>query len=132
MTTNRKLSTQIDDDKQTARVSIDGTLTTAEIETLIADLAVIRAHMLPPAPDSPYEPASHNISVQKNASAIVGLLRDGNVRFWMRNIGIGWLAFDVQIANACAIRDYLVDRIPADGTGPSLFDKKLGDGDPSH
>jgi hypothetical protein len=44
MTTNSKLSTQIDDDKQTARVSIDGTLTTAEIETLIADPC------LPPSP----------------------------------------------------------------------------------
>jgi len=129
------LSAQIADDKQSVRLSIDDTLSTIDVETLIADLAVIRAHMLPAVPDSPPgtdEPASHNVSHQKNAAAIVGMLRDGSVRFWMRNIGIGWLPFDVTIKNACAIRDYLISRTSSAGTGPGLFSDDLGGGGAPH
>jgi hypothetical protein len=124
------------DDKQSARVSIDRMLTAAGIETLIAELAVTRAHMLPAVSDSPSgldsEDQSHHLSVQENSNVVVARLRDGRIRFWMRNIGIGWMVFNVPIQAACAIRDYLIANTPPAKGGRGLFDKNVGDPDISH
>ena len=136
MTTNTKLSTQLDEGKHSARISIDGTLTAVEIETLIADLAVTRAHMLPTVPDSPpglddVIEEAHNLSVQENPRVVVARLSDGRMRFWVRNIGIGWLVFNLPVTGACAIRDYLLANTPAKGD-PGLFKESGGDPNTSH
>jgi hypothetical protein len=102
------------------------------VETLIADLAALRAQMIPEVPrNRPDRDSKQNVSVQDNADMEVRLLRDGRIRFWIRNCGLGWLVFNLPVGPACAIRDYLIANTPEQPAGNNVFEE-FGGGDASH
>jgi len=128
---------QLSADKQLAIVSIDRTLSAFELQTLIADLAVARAQMLPTVqfePPGRREPApdSLNVSEQDDPYLQAARLRDGRIRLWIRNQGIGWLAFNIPADKACGLRDYLIANTGANPSGSGLFQKQGSDPDTTH
>jgi len=128
---------ELSDDKKEAFIAIDETLTTADFEKLIGDLLVLRDGM---DPSVPYEPPNRhvdadqdtNVSVQTNPYVTMKLLKDRRIRFWLRNSGLGWMIFDLPVATACGIRDYLIANTPDDVNAPSLFTEEADKGDKSH
>ena len=128
---------KLSDDKKSISISVSGKLSTIEVETLIADLAFLRANMLPPVPfelPRPADPNSDlpNVSSQDDPYLSVRLLRDGSIRFWLRNFGLGWMVFNLPVEKACAVRDYLVANTPKESPGPNIFAKHIKSSGPSH
>ena len=105
------LQSKISEDGALATVSFQGDVSATQIESLIADLAVIRANMLPAVSNNYNNPdamENRNASVQDDAAIFVARLSNGKFRFWLRNIGIGWLAFNVSPVLARGIGEYLL------------------------
>ncbi len=128
---------KLSDDKKSISISVIGTLSTAKVDTLIADLAFLRANMLPPVqlePPRPGDPNSDhpNVSSQDDPSISVRLLRDGKIRFWLRNRGLGWMVFNLPVEKACAVRDYLIANTPKESPGPNIFTEDFKSSGPSH
>jgi hypothetical protein len=128
---------KLSDDKRTLVAQIDKTLSPSEVQTLISDLAELRANMLPPVPRERAQLVDEtgdgpNVSMQNDPDAEVRLLRDGRIRFWFRNSGLGWLVFNVPTDKACAIRDYLIANTPEGHTGPNLFSDDGTSGNAAH
>lgn len=94
----------------------------SELETLIADLADLRASMEPPISYEAPQPGENgpNLSVQAEPYMTMKRLRNGGVRMYLRNSGLGWLLFDFRPDQAIAIRDYLAVSTDAD-TASALF-----------
>ena len=100
---------KLSDDKKSVSLSINGTLSTNELTTLIAKLAVVRANMLPEVPKEPPVKSDDGImSVQDNPWLVIAKLKDNRIRFGLRNAGLGWLVFNIPSNQACSIRDYLI------------------------
>lgn len=128
---------KLSDDKKSISISVDGTLSTVEVETLIADLAFLRANMLPPVPfelPKPGDPNSDlpNLSVQDDPYLSAKLLKDGQIRLWLRSFGLGWMVFNLPIERACALRDFLIANTPDESHDPHFFTQAKNDGSPSH
>lgn len=117
-----KLST----DKKNLQVKISGVLSAADLESLIADLAALRAQMEPQVPltvDALKKATeSRNVSVVDEPDMEVRPLKDGRIRIWMRSGGLGWLIFNLTRNNAVVLRDYLIA-----STGDSEISSLLGD-----
>lgn len=122
---NRKLKMQLSEDKKTLNLSLTTSLIASEVETLISDLAELRANMLPPVPFERPNPNDENsparLLVQNEPSFMAKLLKDGRIRFWLRNNGLGWLAFNFTINQAITLREYLNCNTPKDDGLPNLF-----------
>jgi hypothetical protein len=92
-------------------------LTPREIETLIADLAVLRARLLPavpldpPSKQSPDSDDRGQISEQSEPHFAVRRLRD---------------VFNFTVRQACWLRDYLTASLPATPGDPNLLDEEVG------
>ena len=125
------------EDKKSIALSISGNLSTQELEVLIVELSVARAHMLPPVPfevpksDDPNFDVP-NISSQDDPYMSAGSLRDGSFRLWLRSFGYGWMVFTFPLEKACALRDYLVANTPASSRSFNFFADNPGDGSSSH
>ena len=111
------------DDKASVRLKIEGSLSTSEVESLIADLALVRGRMIPEVTrkNPLLDPGEPNISIQDDPDFQLRLLRDGSIRLWIRNRGLGWLIFNIPVNNACTMRDYLIANTPTDENGPDFF-----------
>lgn len=86
-------------------------MSTNDLETLIADLAEIRAGKQPGVPMSRPKPGTSpetNISMQDEPSIEARLLKDGRIRLWIRNAGIGWLAFNLSHEQSLTLRDFMI------------------------
>jgi hypothetical protein len=84
-------------------------MTPAQVETLIADLALLRARM---QPEVPYDPPTdgddtQRISVEDNPYVLAKALSRGRLLLMLRNHGLGWLAFRLRPDQALAPRDYI-------------------------
>lgn len=126
----------ISDDKKSAQISINKTFTAPEIETLISELAVIRANMLPPIPFEPPKATdpdidSSHVTEQDEPHVQVKLLKDNRIRIWLRSWGLGWMAFNLTQENACIIRDYLIANTP-DNRDADFFRDQGSHGDALH
>lgn len=125
-------------DSTSATLSIVGTFTPEQLQTLIADLAVARANMLPPVPYERKELAqasddSLRLSEQSDPYVQIAERRDKTFLLWMRNSGIGWLAFNVSRETAVGIRDYITSRTLDDKAGtPGLFGEQGPEGHGAH
>lgn len=108
-------------------------LTTAELETLIADLAELRAGMTPPVSQHPPRPGEQdqNISCQDEPAMQARLLRDGRIRLWIRNAGLGWLVFNLAREQAVTLREFLRANTDPDAI-PALFGDNDGEGQAPH
>ena len=124
-------------DKTLAEISIKASLSAQQLETLIADLALLRGNMAPQVPYEVPDPtnsltATQNVSIQDDPYFALRLLRDGRIRLWLRNHGLGWLVFNLPVDKACVARDYLVANTPTVESSPNLFIDDLGDRGTSH
>ncbi|SFI31050.1 hypothetical protein [Nitrosomonas sp. Nm34] len=100
---------KLSDDKKSVSLSINETLSASELTTLIAELAVIRANMLPEVSmKPPIKREDGTASIQDNPRLAIARLKDNRIRFWLRNAGLGWLIFDIPSDQAGPIRDYLI------------------------
>jgi hypothetical protein len=93
------------------------------IETLIADLMDLRANMEPPVSDQPPTAGSNQrVALQNDPGIIARRLKDGRIRLWIQNAGIGWLAFDLSHRNGATLRDFMAANV--DTTTSDLFSKE--------
>lgn len=122
------------DDKMSAKLSIAGTYSSSQLETLITELLILRANLLPEVPLEPPkksdDPALHtsNISVQDNPHWQARPLRDGRIRMYLRHAGLGWMVFNLPVDQACTFRDFLIVNTPkANPRGIDLFVQDVDD-----
>lgn len=95
-----------------ARITIDTTLDAAAVEALIHRLAHIRARMTPGVPTSrPARDSDTQILEQDNTAARFDTTLDGGLRIWLRNLGLGWLAFRLPPRGVEALRQLISQQI---------------------
>lgn len=121
---------ELSSDRRSIRITMDSTLDAHGLSTFIADLAVTRANM---EPQVPYEPPqagdySTNTSEQDNPYFQARRLRDGRIRLWIRNAGIGWMAFNIPAAQAITLRDYLIVHTDPNASSDLLREEVGGSG----
>ena len=122
----------ISEDKRTIRLKVDKTLTTEQLETLISDLAELRAGMDPPVPmERPTSP-DQRVSMQDEPAILAIPLKDGRIRFWLRNHGIGWLVYNFTIQQAITLREFFISNTPESDGNPNLFHDDGTDSGPAH
>ncbi|HZH42768.1 MAG TPA: hypothetical protein VEY50_01600 [Lysobacter sp.] len=93
-------------------ITLLGEFTADEIESLIRKLAVTRAGMDPPVPDTPPTAQTPGeVLVHEDASFSLGELDDGGVRVWLRSDGAGWLAFTLTKSDIDGIVAYIRRRL---------------------
>jgi hypothetical protein len=99
-----------------ARVSLTGEFTASEFEEIIRDLAQARASLQPAVPMRP--PSTENegdVLLQEDSQFTFAKLATGGLRIWLRNEGIGWLAFNLSATDVRGIREFLAKQ-GRDGT----------------
>jgi len=130
------IKSKLSNDKSKLQISINMELTTEGVETLLADLALLRGQMVPEVTrtiPNPNESQSElRVSVQSDPDFAVKGLVDGRTRLWIRNRGLGWLVFNFTVNQSCSLRDYLIANTPNDQTAPNFFTEKREDTGISH
>lgn len=116
---------KINSDKRAVTITIDRTLTTPELLLLIHSLIQTRAKM------SPAVPVDHKLLAIDESPDFIELddpnftaarHNDGRIRFWVRNAGLGWTAFNISTDRACALRDYLIANTPPTPSAINLIE----------
>ena len=107
---------QLNDDRTQATLAINKTLTALELESLIHELAVLRAQMDPPILQSPQE--SHNgqapVSVQNEpAVAFENQAKEAHITMYLRSTGLGWTAWRLHPQTQKALADFFYARLPS-------------------
>ena len=102
---------------ETKRFDLSGEFSASDLEDVIRTLAETRACMTPPVPEAaPSHPdAEQQILVQDESKFTFRKLANGGLRIWLRNEGIGWLAFTLTAADVLGIREFL-NKQGTDGT----------------
>lgn len=99
-----------------ARFELNGEFTAMELEEIIRDLAQVRAGLKPAVSMQPPSLLSEGeILVQEESQFAFRKLATGGLRIWLRNEGIGWLAFNLSSAYVLGIREFL-NKEGRDGT----------------
>jgi len=116
------------------QIEISGTLDAPGLETLISDLAEVRANMTPPVPMERPSPGqgADRVSMQDEPSVMAVPLKDGRIRFWLRSHGFGWLVFNFTHQQCATLRDFFQVHAGHIDAGPSLFREGDGDGNAPH
>jgi hypothetical protein len=85
-------------------------LSASELESLISDLAEIRAEKTPEVMRRPPQLTDEDIRVipQDDPSIEARVLRDGRIRLWIRHGGLGWLVFNLSRQTNVVLRDYFI------------------------
>ncbi len=97
---------KLSDDKQTLHLDIRGPHTAAELDSLIRSLALQRANMEPAVAASRTEIAGladDAVLIEKDPALSIAALRGGGFRLWVRNRGLGWLAYEINVQVARSI-----------------------------
>lgn len=98
------------------RIALNGEFTAMELEEVIRDLALARSGLKPEIPMQPPSLLSeHDVLVQKETQFAFRKLATGGLRIWLRNEGIGWLAFNLSRADVLGIREFFSKEV-RDGT----------------
>jgi len=116
----------LSDDKRTVHLSIDGDLKADDLQDLIAELARVRARMLPAVPNAPI--SDDLDSAERAEGFAVRTLSDEYIQLLIRDLGLGWLSIALDIGQACTLRDFLVANTPAGHPNP-LADLQIDSGD---
>ena len=115
----------LSNDNKTLTLSINDSFTARELETLLSDLSELRAHMNPPVPMERPAPGSdllpERILMQDEPSIEAKLLKDGRIRFWLRNHGLGWLVFNFTVNQSITLREFFISNTPDTDGRPNLF-----------
>ena len=119
-------------DKTKLQLSVNADLSAMQFETLISDLAELRANMEPPVPmERPTSP-DQRVSMQDDPSVMAIPLKDGRTRFWIRNHGIGWLVYNFTVQQSISLREFFISNTPDDDGSPNLFRDDGTDRGPGH
>lgn len=91
------------------RIALNGEFSAPELEEIIRNLAEARAGTLPAVPMQPPSQlgADKQLLLQDEAEYAIRKLATGGLRIWLRNEGIGWLAFTLPKASADGLREFL-------------------------
>jgi len=90
------------------RIKLEGEFTATELEEIISDLAKARASLEPEVPRQPPSPTSEQeVLVQEETEWSIRRLVTGGLRIWLRNEGLGWLAFTLTADQATGLRQFL-------------------------
>lgn len=90
------------------RIRLDATLDAPGVEGLIHQLAHARARMIPGVPVSrPARDSDLQVLEQDNPAAHFATTLDGGLRIWLRNLGLGWLAFRLPPRDVDGLRQLL-------------------------
>ena len=129
------LQAELSGDKRRINLVINADLSTDDLESLISDLALLRGQMEPEVTRTcPNKETAGEVkvSIQDDPDFSLRLLKDGRIRLWIRNRGLGWLVFNLPVINACAMRDYLVANTPDDDPSGDFFREDFGSEGVSH
>ncbi|HET6807211.1 MAG TPA: hypothetical protein VFH59_17380 [Frateuria sp.] len=94
-------------------LKIERELDARGLEQLIHELAELRAHMIPSVPRTLEEAMAADVQViqQDQPSAMFRALADGGLRIWLRNLGLGWMAFRIPRRDVDGLRDLLTGKV---------------------
>ena len=100
------------------RIELNGDFSAPQLDEILRDLAKARAGMLPAVPEHPPSllSADEEILLQDEAKFDIRALLNGGLRIWLRNEGLGWLAFTLTPAHATSLRVFLSQERPDSGT----------------
>ncbi len=100
---------ELSTDRNTVRLQIEGSHNAAQVESLIRTLALMRADMLPgvPADKDQQDKGGANAIVEKQTTLTMVALRGGGFRLWLRNRGLGWLAYEIDERAATSMRNLI-------------------------
>lgn len=102
------------EDNTKLQLSIDGTFTATELETLITKLAIARSKLKPAISNEPptLETKEEDLPTyahQTDPTFAIGKTTDGSINMWLRHEGLGWLIFTLPIDKAFILRDWLTN-----------------------
>ena len=91
-------------------------LTAQDLDLLISTLAEVRAAKSPPVSSTRPEPTNESaintpVTVEDSPAMQARQLRDGRIRLWARSSGFGWLAFNLDLRDACTLRDWMTANV---------------------
>lgn len=109
-------------------IKIDAALDARELDKLITQLAEARAQMEPAVSKTRPEPKDLDtdtpVTLEEEPAIRAVRLRDGRCRLWLRHSGYGWMAFNIPMTDAHALRDWFTANLDA-GTS-HLFSQQHG------
>ena len=99
-------------DTSKAKINLNGEFSASELEEIIRSLAEVRAGLLPAVPSDPPSGASDaEVLVQEETAFRVRTLADGGLRIWLRNEGLGWIAFTMSQRDKAGLVEFLGKKI---------------------
>jgi translation initiation factor 2 beta subunit (eIF-2beta)/eIF-5 len=94
------------------KLNLEGEFSASDIESVIRTLAKARAGLKPQVPENPpTEYSTDEALVQAESKFSIATLANGGIRIWLRNEGIGWIAFDLGEADKRGIADFLSKKL---------------------
>jgi hypothetical protein len=112
------MKSELNEGATRATLEVTGEFSANALEDLITKLAVLRSTMSPPVterpPDATTDPEKR-ILMESDCAMTAALRRNGGIRLWFRNSGIGWVAYEVEPERARAIAQYILSRTPEEG-----------------
>lgn len=116
-------------DGHSLSISTKTSLNASQVETLISDLARLRAQMKPEVPDAMPTDENMRVSLQTEPAVEMRSLKNGAIRLRLRNVGLGWLVFDFTPMQTAGLRDFLIALGARNETSfPGLFESEEADG----
>lgn len=122
---------KLSSDASSASINLQGTFTAPELESMIRKLCILRSQMTPEVtqtPPGPDDPSSLDMGVliEDKPAMTVAQRADDSFRFWLRNRGIGWCAYNVPLPQAIGVYKFLHSKLGNLKTGPDLFGQQDG------
>jgi len=93
------------------RISLNGEFSGPELEEIIRGLAEARAGLEPSVSQEPPTTLDAQVLVQEDALFKFRTLTHGGLRIWLRNEGLGWLAFSLTAADVAGIQVFLNEKL---------------------
>lgn len=112
---------QLSDDSTKATLAINQTLTAAEVEDLIRELAMLRTKMTPEVRSAPQDSDDGNAPVMIQSDPTLAFehpAKEAHVTMYLRSSGLGWTAWRLHPNTQKALADFFYSRLPKSTSGP--------------
>ncbi|SFI75180.1 hypothetical protein [Nitrosomonas sp. Nm34] len=117
-------------DKKFINLSINEKLSANELSTLIYELSLLRAEMLPEVPHNLPVSGNDNMAYMQYDPALFITTLGDNIGLGFRDSRLGWLIFSLPHSKACNLRDYLIANTQPGAS--DLFSSNSGSDDILH
>jgi len=111
---------QLSDDSTKVTLAINQTLTTAEVENLIRELAMLRTKMTPEVRPAPQDSEDGNAPVMIQSDPTLAFehpAKEAHVTMYLRSNGLGWTAWRLHPNTQKALADFFYARLPKSTNG---------------